>query len=203
MEKLILAIIILNVLASIIVKNRKKKQAQKAAQLQSRSEAKPPADKKKQEVYSRGPASGQPQKLKIEPSPAVKKSVTAGRNILDEVAKELGLNLKIQEEPPPPEPEPEFQEQLIIDETVVPYTPPRKPKKPGKAPKRHMKKEDSSPAWISYGEREAPLTKKPKSRMERQILEPLTKSESVRQAFILKTILDQPLAMRGRRLYRY
>ncbi|MFC1584167.1 hypothetical protein ACFL5V_01325 [Fibrobacterota bacterium] len=120
----------------------------------------------------------------------------AGKNFLDEMARELGLNLQINEKAPEPRPEPGIQ---YNPEEEIPVSISQKPDETVRSPRFQTENEP-----LSYLKDRKPLVdafpaeKGLKIRKKSELLRKLALSDSVREALILKTILDKPLALRGR-----
>jgi hypothetical protein len=191
MEKIILAIIALNIIISLIARNRKKKRLQQAAEAQSRNKEEKRDVIKKKMGYKEELAQLKPEKPKLPASPVVNKSLNTGKNILDQVARELGLEFPEEREAP---------EQEYVIETVVPEFAPPPPVRPEKSESRKWDqfsshRERTMPAKPVFPETDSQPVKKS------LILDYLKERESFKRAFILKTILDPPLALRGRRAF--
>jgi hypothetical protein len=188
-EKIFLAIILINIIVSIIASRRKKKKLRETAERQelSRARAAKPATQIKKRTFE--PPERKMERPRKEPMPVVQKSLDTGKSILDEVAKELGLGFELNQ-PTSPTPQSYFED--ITSEPVLPES----FKKPAEDAEEKPTTTPIRKPRLEITELEKP--KVPGYVHTSFILKKLRNRQSFREAFVLKTVLDKPLALQKR-----
>jgi len=193
LEKIFLAIILLNIVASIFASRRKKKKAQEAARRQGQPVAKPAPAQKRQKEPIRTLPQTKAEKPKKKDPPVRQKALNSGKSVLDQLARELGLGFQTDKGPPSPPPEYPYQE--MIDGQIFPDSL-QEPEFEEEAlfeTDKRQKQPDTQKPYVQPGKQPVKSQKKP------LIFERLKNIDSLREAIILKTILDPPLAVAKRR----
>jgi hypothetical protein len=196
--EIVLLIIAFQVVRSILARRKAKKAAEASRN--------PPAPQ----------AGGMPEAARA-PAEAKAKPAEPPRDLLSELAKQLGLELPGQERKPAPAPQPR--------PVARPQSPQPKPAAPAgtqisrpasqqtsldrhaESAKRMVKAHPARPKGLDLDETEThraigstPVTEEPEVRSIASLArENLADIESIRRAFILKTIFDKPLSMQPRR----
>ncbi|MBF0432664.1 MAG: hypothetical protein HQK83_15370 [Fibrobacteria bacterium] len=195
MEKIVIAIIVLNIIASIIAKSKKKKALESATAKKDKAPpSKPDRTKSPEKFFSSDTKSS-----KKPASKTLSKSLSTGKSILQEVAKEFGLDLEenstFNQAPPVPVTREIHQEsgQSFDDYGFQ-----------SDIPRHHTQKKQ--PSLVHSSSKKSPVTSTPKipkstnttSVSPHSIQNYLKNKKTVRDAIIFKTILDRPVAMQKR-----
>jgi hypothetical protein len=186
LEKLILAIILLNVIVSLIAKKRKQ---QAKARLKPSPKPEP------------GPQSPEDPEKPPQPANTGDGSVATGKNILHNVAKELGLDLETAQEPPLADDEEELQPEFTGEEEAPPETVTQEDSsKPEEFPTENWETEWSEPDKKIPGQ---PIwQQQAKAAMEKgrvlNLRRHLRGARSLKEAIVMKTLLDRPVSLRRR-----